>query len=85
MIDLTTLSPIQALKLATLTQDKASEDFLKSHSADKELIFLAGDLLEKIMPSSKPDSSDPSGKLKGLLNVVGSHFESLEKVVDTKI
>ncbi|XP_059077885.1 uncharacterized protein LOC131876484 [Cryptomeria japonica] len=82
-IDLRSLSPIQELKLATLTQDKANEDFVKSHSSDKDLISLAGDMLQKIMPSFKLDTFDPSSKIKGLLNVVGSHFESLEKI-DTK-
>lgn len=32
-----------------------------------------------------PDTFDPSGKLKSMLNVVGSHFESLEKATDTRI
>lgn len=35
-IDLSSLSPIQALKLATLAQAKAHEDMLKSHSEDKD-------------------------------------------------
>lgn len=83
-IHVSSLSHIQELKLATLTQAKASEDFLKSHSADKELIPLARYMLEKIMLSFKLDSSDPFGKLKSLLNVVGSHFDSLEKVADIK-
>ncbi|XP_059075131.1 uncharacterized protein LOC131875121 [Cryptomeria japonica] len=82
--DLSSLSLIQALKLVALTQSKASEDLLKSHSIDKELISLAGDMLEKIMPYFQPDTSNPSSKIKDLLNVVGSHFESLEKVVDIK-
>lgn len=40
-IDLNSLSLIQALKLATLAQVKASEDLLKCHFEDKELIFMA--------------------------------------------
>ncbi|XP_059073325.1 uncharacterized protein LOC131874100 [Cryptomeria japonica] len=60
-IDLSSLSLIQALKLATLTQVKTSEDLLKSHSVDKELIILARDVLDKILPSFKPDTFDPSG------------------------
>lgn len=84
-IYLSSLSPIQALKLETLTQAKASEDLLKFHFANKELISLAGNMLEKIMPSLQLNTSDPSGKLKGLLNVLGSHFESLEKVSDIKV
>lgn len=40
-IDLNSLSLFQALKLATLAQAKASEDLLKYHSKDKELISMA--------------------------------------------
>lgn len=85
MIDLSPLSPIEALKLATLAQTKANEDSLKSHFADKELTSLVEDMLDKIMPYFKQNKFDPSGKLKGLLSVVGSHFESLEKAVDIKV
>lgn len=42
-------------------------------------------MLKKIMPSFKLDSFDPSGNLKGLLNVVGSHFESLEKATYIRV
>lgn len=84
-IDLSSLSLIQALKLANLIQAKASEDSLKSHSTDKELITLVDDVLEKILPSFKLDTFDHFGKLKSMLNVVGSHFESLEKAKDTRI
>lgn len=85
-IDLSSLSPIQALKLVTLTQAKASEDLLKSHIVDKELITLARDVLEKILSSFKPDTSDnPSSKLKSMLNVIESHFVSLEKAMDTRV
>lgn len=52
-IDLSSLSLIQALKLATLVQAKASEDLLRSHTVNKELIILVGDVLEKILPSFK--------------------------------
>lgn len=48
------------------------------------MITLVGEMEEKIMPSFKLNSSDPSGKLKDLLNVLGSHFESLEKAVHIK-
>lgn len=84
-IDLRSLSLIQALKLATLAQAKANGDLLKSHSKDKELIILVGDVLEKILPSFKLDTSNPFDNLKSMLNVVGSHFESLEKASDTKV
>ncbi|XP_057851515.1 uncharacterized protein LOC131061720 [Cryptomeria japonica] len=50
--------------LENLAQAKASEDLLKSHNADKELITLAVDVLEKILPSFKPDlANNPSGKM----------------------
>lgn len=74
------LSPIQPLKLATLAQAKANEDLLKSHTTDKELIALAKDVLEKILPSFKSNiTHTPSGKLRSMLNAVESHFVSLEK------
>lgn len=37
------------------------------------------------MPSFKLESSDSCDKLKGLLNVVGSHFESLKKATYIKV
>lgn len=82
-IDLSTLSPIQALKLATLAQIKASEDLFMSASKEKEVISLATKALEKILSHLKKDSSDtPFGKLKDMLYKVESDFESLEKAVD---
>lgn len=85
-IDMSSLSLIQGLKLATLTQAKASENLLKSHTKDKELISLIGDVLEICFPSLKPDSFDnPSSKLKGMLSVVDSYFESLEKAIDVRV
>lgn len=83
LIDLSSLYPIQALKLDTLSQAKASEDFLKSHSEDKELITLSTDVLENILPTFKQDTTDtPSSKLRNMLHAVDSHFVSLEKVTD---
>lgn len=80
------LSPIQALKLETLAQAKVSEDLLKSHNVDKELITLAEDVLGKILQSFKLDITDtPSGKLRSMLNAVYSHFVSLEKVIDARV
>ncbi|XP_059071295.1 uncharacterized protein LOC131865106 [Cryptomeria japonica] len=35
LIDLSSLSPIQTLQLATVAQEKASEDFIESHSIDR--------------------------------------------------
>ncbi|XP_059064936.1 uncharacterized protein LOC131856978 [Cryptomeria japonica] len=63
-IDLSSLSFIQAINLETLTQAKASEDLLESHSTNKDLISLAGYMLEKILPSFKPDTSHPFIELK---------------------
>lgn len=84
-IDLSTLSPIQELKLATLAQIKASEDLLKSQLEDREVIFLATNVLEKNLPSFKKDPGDSSSvKLRNMSQVVDSHFLSLEKAVDIK-
>lgn len=85
-IDLNSLSLIQALKLAALAQAKASEDLLKYHSEDKELISMATNVLEKILPSFKPDTVDtPSNKLRSILKAIDSHFVSLEKVGEGKV
>lgn len=48
LVDLSTLSTLQALKLATQAQIKASEDLLKSQSEDKEVISLATEVLENL-------------------------------------
>lgn len=85
-IDLSSLSPIQALKLAALSQAKASEDLFKFHTKDKELISLATNVLEKILPSFKQGIIDtPFGKLRSMLKEVDSHFISLEKAADAKV
>lgn len=83
---MSSLSLIQSLNIVTLAQAKASEDFLKSHTVDKDLITLAGDILEKILPSFKPDTTDnPFGLLESVLNVVKSYFESLEKATYIRV
>lgn len=85
-IDLSSLSPIQALKLATLAQAKVREDLLKYHSEDKELISMATNVLEKILPSFKQHLEDsPSGKLRCMLKTIDSHFVPLEKATDGKV
>lgn len=50
-IDLTSLSPIQKLKLASFAQEKASEDLLKSHTKDNMLLTLTICILEKLVSS----------------------------------
>lgn len=86
LTDLSTLSSLQAMKLATQTQIKASEDLLKCQSEDKEVISLATEVFEKILPSFSQDSgASPSRKLKKLLNVVNSNFLSLEKAIDQTV
>lgn len=50
-INLDSLSHVQALRLAALAQAKASEDLLKSHTEDSEVISLVTSVLEKILPS----------------------------------
>lgn len=77
---------MQALKFASLSQGKASEDLLKSDSEDNELISLATSVLEKFLLTFKKDTLDsPFGKLRSMLKAVDSHFESLEKVADVKV
>lgn len=85
LVDLSTLSPIQALKLATLMQNKASEDLFTFAFEEKEVISLATIVLEKILPNLTQDSSDTPEKLRGMLNKVELDFVSLEKLVDTKV
>lgn len=84
LVDLSTLSPLKAVKLATQAQIKASEDLLKSQSKDNlEVISLATKVLEKTLPNFSHDSGEsPFGKLKNMLSVVNTNFESLEKAVD---
>lgn len=85
-IDLSSLSPIQEMKLATLAQAKANEDLLKFHTTDKELITLAGDVLEKFFPSFKLDITDTTfDNIRSMLNAIESHFVSLEKVADARV
>lgn len=55
-INLASLSLIQVLKLATFSQAKDSEDVLKSHIEDSELLTMASGVLEKLMPSFQKDS-----------------------------
>lgn len=72
--------------MAALAQVKESEDLLKSHMEDNEVISLATSVIEKILPSFKQGSSDtPSGKLKSFLKSVDSYFESLEKTAKAKV
>lgn len=86
LVDLSTLSPLQALKLATQAQIKGSEDLLKSQSEDKEVISLATKVLETLLPSFSQDSgASLFVKLKNLLNVVNSNFVSLEKAADENV
>lgn len=85
-INVNSLSPVKALKFATLAQAKDSEDLLKSHSEDIELIMLATSILVKILPTFKKDTLNlPFSKLRSMLKAIDSHFESLEKVVDVNI
>lgn len=85
-INLASLSPIQELKLVALSQDKASEDLLKSHTNDSELLTLASGVLEKLMPSFQKDTSDtPFDQMKSLINSVDNHFESFEKSPEEKV
>lgn len=86
LVDLRTLSPIQALKLATQAQIKESKDLLKSQSKDKEVISFTIEVLEKLLPSFSQDSgASPSRKLKNMLSVVNTHFVSLEKATDESV
>lgn len=50
-INLASLSPIQELKLVALAQAKVSEDREKSFIENSELVTLASDVLEKLIPS----------------------------------
>lgn len=85
-INLASLSLVQALKLVVFSQAKASEDLLKSHTEDSELLTMASDVLEKLMPSFQKDSLDTSSEqLKILINSVDSHFQSFEKSVEEKV
>lgn len=85
-INLYSLSPIQKLKLSSLTQAKAREEIIKSHIEDNELVSLASSNLEKIMSIFQKDTLDsPSGQLKSLINWVSTHFESLEKSAKVKV
>ncbi|XP_059070605.1 uncharacterized protein LOC131860241 [Cryptomeria japonica] len=86
LVDLSILSPLKTLKLATLAQIKASEDLLKSSSEEKEVISLATTYLEKILLDHKQIlNASPSEKLKDMLNKVEFNFISLEKVTDIKV
>lgn len=85
-INLTSLSPIRKLQLASFAQAKASEDLLKSHTEDNELLTLASGVLEKIIPSYVKNKFDtPSEQLKSLINSMDTHFESLEKSAAVKV
>lgn len=85
-IDPNSLSPIEPLNLAALAQAKASEDLLKSHTEDKELISILTSVLEKILPSFKQDSIEsPSNKLRSMLKLVDSHFVSLANATEAKV
>lgn len=80
------LSPIQKLKVASFAQMKAKEELLKSHIEESELLSLASNILERIMPNQVKDpSGSPSGELKKLINSVSTHFESLEKSAEVKV
>ncbi|XP_059066371.1 uncharacterized protein LOC131857687 [Cryptomeria japonica] len=84
-INLNSLSLVQELKFVAITQAKASEDLLKSHTEEKELISLTTSFLKKILPSFKQDTLDsPFGKLRSMVKLVDSHFESLEKATEVK-
>lgn len=72
--------------MAVVAQAKASEDLLKSHIEDSELLTMASGVLEKLMPSFQKDTSDiPSNQLKSLINSVEHHFKSFEKFVEDKV
>lgn len=44
------------------------------------------EVFEKKLPSFKPNTTDnPSVKLKSMLNIVDSHFESLEKASNARV
>lgn len=80
------LSLIQIMKIASFAQAKAKEKLLKSHMEDYELLKIASNVLEKIMPSFQKDSSaSSSGNLKSLVSYVSTHFESLEKSAKEKV
>lgn len=85
-INLASMSPIEKLQLATFAQAKASEDFMKSHIEDSEMLSQASGILEKIMPSFQKDALDtPSIQLRSLIKSVDTHFESLEKSTEEKV
>jgi hypothetical protein len=74
------------LQVASFAQENAREEMLKSHIEDSELLNLASTVMEKIMSSHVKDSStSPSGYLKSLINLVSTHFESLEKLAKVKV
>lgn len=85
-INLKSLSSIHNLQLVSITQAKASEDLLRSHTKDKNFLTLASNILEKLLPSFQKDTSDtPSGQLKSFINSIDTHFESFEKSAEEKV
>lgn len=61
------------MKVASITQAKASEKILKSHTEDSELLSLASRVLQKLMPTHVVDpSGSSSDELKKLINVVST-------------
>lgn len=59
---------------------------MKSHIEDSELVSLASDILEKIMPTFQKDKSNsPFDLLKSLIILASTHFESLEKLAEVKV
>lgn len=85
-INLTSLSRIQKLQFTSFSQEKASEDLLKSLTEYNMLLALASKVFEKLMPSFQKDSFDsPYSQLKSMINSVDTYFESFEKSVEEKV
>lgn len=78
--------PMQKLQFTSFAQAKASEDLLKSHPEDSELLTLASYLLKKNYAHILEENfKHPISQLKKLINSVDTHFESFEKSAEVNV